>query len=461
MRLDIPFGDELLPVDLPDRATLISGGQHASLSAVDNLAQTVRAALDKPLGSPPVEQLVRPGARVTIAFDDPTVMSFGPVRRIVIEELLRRLAAAGVPRENVTLICANALHRKYRASELTDLLGQDLVREFGPRLFSHDAEDADNLVYLGQTPGAYDVELSRYVVDADLTIYVNAAHNRGFSGGWKSVCVGLSTYRSIRHHHTPDGMSMSLSNNSMHQMLDEMGALTESKIRGRIFKVDTILADPFQVAKIFAGSVVETRRAALAVLRGLYANRRDLSPQKFDVLLYGVPNWSPYAIYSSMNPILTLISSGLGYMGGAVAAVGKPGCSVIMATPCADAWDRVHHASYPGVWADVLSRTRDPYVIERDYADRFVHDAPLVQRYRHEYAFHPVHAILACYPLKRLSQIAEVFVAGAESPDVVRHLGFTPTATVDEAFALAEKRHGAGYSLACLEQVPMPTKVAM
>jgi hypothetical protein len=461
MRLDIPFGDDLLPVDLPDRAALISGGQQASLPPVDNLEQTVRATLDRPLGSPPVEQLVEPGARVTIAFDDPTVMSFGPVRRVVIEELLRRLAAAGVPRENVTLICANALHRKYRASELADLLGQDLVREFGPRLFSHDAEDVDNLVYLGQTPGGYDVELSRYVVDADLTIYVNAAHNRGFSGGWKSVCVGLSTYRSIRHHHTPDGMSMSLSNNAMHNMLDEMGALAEATIRGRIFKVDTILADPFQVAKVFAGSVAEARRATLAVLRGLYANRRDLSSQKFDVLLYGVPNWSPYSIYASMNPILTLISSGLGYMGGAVAALGKQGCSVIMATPCPDAWDRVHHASYPGVWADVLSRTRDPYTIERVYADRYAHDAPLVEKYRHEYAFHPVHAILASYPLKRLSQIAEVFVAGAEKPDVARHLGFTPTATVEEALSLAERRHGANYSLACLEQVPLPTKVAM
>ena len=460
MRREIPFGDELREVDLPDRAKWISGGQQASLPAVDHLEQAVHAALDAPLGSPPVDELVRPG-RVTIAFDDPTIMSFGPVRRIVIEELLRRLSAAGVDRGNVTLICANALHRKYRASELAELLGQDLVREFGERLFSHDAEDRENLVHLGRTPAGDDVELSRYVVEADLTVYVNAGHNRGFSGGWKSVCVGLSTYRSIRHHHTPDGMSMSLAKNRMHEMLDEMGQLAEAKTKGPIFKVDTILANPFQVAKIFAGSVWDTRRAALDALRGLYADRRDLSPERFDVLLYGVPNWSPYAIYSSMNPILTLISSGLGYMGGAVAALGKPGCTVIMATPCPDAWDRVHHASYPGVWNDVLSKTRDPYQIEREYAERYAHDAPLVEKYRHEHAFHPVHAILACYPLKRLAQIGEVIVAGAESPDVVRHLGFMPVATVEEALALAAKRHGADYSLACLEQVPTPTKVPM
>jgi hypothetical protein len=461
MRLEIPFGDDLLGVNLPDRAQLISGGQQASLPPVDDLAVAVRDALDHPLGMPRVEELVSPGARVTIAFDDPTVMSFGPIRRVAIEDLLRRLALAGVPRQNVTLICANALHRKYRASELTDLLGQDLVAEFGPRLFSHDAEDAANLVYLGQTPGGYDVEISRYVMDADLTIYVNAAHNRGFSGGWKSVCVGLSTYRSIRHHHTPDGMSMSLSHNRMHAMLDEMGELLEARLGQRIFKIDTILANPFEVARVFAGTVDDTRRATLEVLRTLYSDRRDLSAQKFDVILYGVPNWSPYSIYSSMNPILTLISSGLGYMGGAVAALGKPGCSVIMATPCPDMWDQVHHASYPVIWREVLSRSRDPYAIERDFAEQYAHDEPLIKKYRDEFAFHPVHAILACYPLKRLSQIGQVFVAGAQSPDVPRHLGFTPTTSVDEALALAAERHGADFSLACLDQIPSPTKVPM
>jgi hypothetical protein len=247
----------------------------------------------------------------------------------------------------------------------------------------------------------------------------------------------------------------------MHAMLDEMGELLEARLGQRIFKIDTILANPFEVARVFAGTVDDTRRATLDVLRTLYSDRRDLSAQKFDVILYGVPNWSPYSIYSSMNPILTLISSGLGYMGGAVAALGKPGCSVIMATPCPDMWDQVHHASYPVIWRDVLSRSRDPYAIERDFAEQYAHDEPLIKKYRDEFAFHPVHAILACYPLKRLSQIGQVFVAGAQSPDVPRHLGFTPTTSVDEALALAAERHGADSSLACLDQIPSPTKVPM
>src|SRR3990170_3376172 len=62
-----------------------------------------------------------------------------------------------------------------------------------------------------------------------------------------------------------------------------------------------------------------------------------------DVVIYGVPAWSPYATFARMNPLLTLVSSGLGYLGGYIEALGKPGCSVIMATPCPDDWDLEHH----------------------------------------------------------------------------------------------------------------------
>lgn len=458
MLLDVPYGEDTLQAELPDSTAVIGGGAQDSLPPVDDLEAAVRSALSAPLGSPPVSELVKPGSRVAIAFDDPTVASFGPVRRVVIEQLLDELTAAGVDRGDVVLICANALHRKYRHSELARLLGDELVAEFGERLFCHDAEDADNLVYLGQTPGGYDVEISRYVVDSDLTIYVNAGHNRGFSGGWKSVCVGLSTYRSIRHHHTPDGMSMSLGKNRMHDMLNEMGRLLESKISGRIFKVDTLLSSSTEVAGIYAGTVWDAREAVLEQLNKLFPPRRSLSDEKYDAILYGVPNWSPYAIYSFMNPLLTLVSSGLGYLGGTVQALGKPGCTVVMVTPCPNRWDRVHHASYPDVWENVLSQTRDPYRIQHEYATQYAEHQPLIEKYRHEHAFHPVHAILAAYPLKRLKHIGRVIVVGCEEPEVAAHLDFEAVGSIPEALARIEDEHGKDYRIAYIEQPPVPSK---
>jgi len=213
----LPFGETTVDVELPDRARVIgrggAAGSGAGLPPVADLDASVRTALDAPLGLPPVRELVRPGSRVVIAFDDPTVTSFGPIRRVAIESVLAQCAEAGVREEDITLICANALHRKFTPQELATIIGSELVQRFGDRLFCHDAEDRDNIVDLGTTARGYDVELSRHAAEADLCVYVNAGLHLGFSGGWKSIAVGLSTWRSIRHTHHPDGMSMSVLNN--------------------------------------------------------------------------------------------------------------------------------------------------------------------------------------------------------------------------------------------------------
>ncbi|GAG06753.1 unnamed protein product, partial [marine sediment metagenome] len=266
------------------------------------------------------------------------------------------LAEAGVPEENVSLVCANGLHRKWTHEELASILGQELVQRFGSRLTCQDAEDPDNLVYMGTTARGYDVEVHRLVKESDLTVYINAACYLGFNGGWKSVCVGLSTWRSIRWTHTPDGMTMSVRGNRMHDVFDEMGQHLESNLGRRVFKVETLLANPATVGRVFAGGVDETRAAALEVQTSLY-QPRSAAAEPADVVIYGLPAWSPYATFARMNPILTLISSGLGYLGGYIQALGKPGCSVIMATPCPEDWDLEHHPSYPEVWKRVLPET--------------------------------------------------------------------------------------------------------
>lgn len=447
----LPYGEGTLTAEVPGRAVIVrgggGGGERPRLAPVPDQAQAIRDALANPLGLPPVRDLVRPGARVMIAFDDPTVPSYGPVRRLAIEALFAELDAAGVPETNVRLVCANALHRKFTNEELATTIGDDLVRRFGDRLSCHDAEDWDNLVHVGTTERGYQVDIHKGVVDSDLTIYVNAVCHMGFGGGWKSIAVGLSTWRSISATHTPDGMSMSVRNNRMHDVFNEQGEFLEWKLGKRCYKIETILADATKIGRVWAGGVRETRAAAQAVLEELNPPRRSQAREPADVVIYGIPAWSPYAVFTKMNPILTLVSSGMGYMGGYIEALGKPGCSVIVATPCPEEWDRVHHAAYPEVWERVFPETKDPYEITHRYGDEFATHKDYIEKYRNEFAFHPVHAILATHPLKRLKHAARVFVAGADDPQVPERVGFIPTASVEEAIAEAESIHGKDCSI--------------
>jgi hypothetical protein len=370
-------------------------------------------------------------------------------------QIVDQLVAGGVSERDITLLCANGLHRQFTHQELAKTIGKTIVDRFRHRLLCHDAEDPDNIVHLGTTAQGYDVELNRLAVDTDLCVYLNTVCSRAFNGGWKSICVGLSTYDSIRHHHTPDAMSMSTEKNRMHEILDEMGALCDAVLgTDHFFKVETVLADPLQLGKMWAGSIAATRAEVLALHAERGQSRRSLLAEKADIVCYGVPEWSPYAAFATMNPLLTLVSTGLGYLGGVIQALGNPGCSVVLATPCPEQWDEVHHPSYQETWNEILPDTRDPYQIRELYEETYSRRQPYIDKYRFEFGFHPTHGIMATYPLKRLNHAARVYVAHAERPDLVEHLGFVPTATVDDAIAQARAIHGRDAKVA-LVKYPM------
>lgn len=449
---DIVFGDRFVRASLPDDTVVVSPGISLGLEPTPDLAGAVGNALERPLEAEPLSARVKKGSTVTVAFDDPAVPCYAPLWATALPIVHDELVAAGVREDDISYICANALHRKFAFDELANLIGEDFARRNRSRLRCHDAEDPDGIVSLGRTESGLHVELNRAVAESDLTIYLNCSTTRGFSGGWKSVCVGLSTYKSIAHHHTPDIMSMSLDRNRMHAMLDEMGALVEQELGvDRVFKLETVLANPLSVHTVFSGRVGAARAAALEVMRSHQPARRDLVDEPVDVVLYGVPDWSPYAAFSHNNPLLDLVSTGLGYLGGMIEAVGKPGCTVILATPCPDRWDEQHHASYPEVWSTVLAETRDPERARLEFEPRFAARDDYIQRYREGYAFHPVHAVMALYPLKRLRHAGNVIVAGAEDPGIPRHCGFDYAPTVEKAIDRAREVHGNGTRIAFVD----------
>jgi hypothetical protein len=449
MQEQIVFGAKTIPVTLPDDVITAPPGLSTTLTATEDIHGAIKNALQNPLGRPPLHKLVAPGSRVTIAFDDPTVPCFAPVWEPAIKLVIGELEKGGVKRSNITLVSAGGIHRKFTRLELARIIGEDLVKEFGYRLICHDAEDQSNLSYLGTTQNGYEVEINKLVTDSDLTVYINTVVWRGFNGGWKSICVGLASYRCIRWHHTPDSMSMSMNKNRMHEILDEMGELVEDTIgKDRIFKIETVLANPLQVHNVWAGGIFECRKAALELMKSELKPRREILKEKADIVLYGIPNWSPYAAFSVMNPMLTMISTGLGYFGGVIEAMGKPGCTVIMASPVPDVWHHEHHPTHKEIWDRILPHYRDPYKIVDLFEDDFAHRPEYIYKYRHCYGFHPMHGIMVTHPLKRLRHAGHIIVAGPENPSLVNHVGFEPARTVEAAIDMARERHGNDASVA-------------
>ena len=130
--------------------------------------------------------------------------------------------------------------------ELRHALGDRVYDAFAPHglLTQHDAEDPDNLLFIGETDQGEEVEINKRAATSDLLVYVNI-NLVSMDGGHKSVATGLASYRSLRHHHNPHTMQHSKSfmdqpASELHSANWRMGRLiAESGVK--IFQIETTL----------------------------------------------------------------------------------------------------------------------------------------------------------------------------------------------------------------------------
>src|SRR5919109_1084491 len=216
------------------------------LPGVRDVTGAIRDALLHPLDSEPLPELLNPGMRLTIAFDDISLplppMRTPDVRQRVIEQVLELAARKGV--DDVRLIVANSLHRRMTASEIKRVVGERVFRSFWPDgLKNFDAEEPNGLVHLGVTDRGEEVEISKRAAESDLLVYVNI-NLVAMDGGHKSTSVGLAGYRSLRHHHNVHTMLNSRSymdppRSALHDSATRMGRVLQQHVK--VFTIETTL----------------------------------------------------------------------------------------------------------------------------------------------------------------------------------------------------------------------------
>ena len=457
---DIPYGDTTLRAALPERTRVIRQNT-VPLTPLPDPAQAVRDALNAPIDHEPLSKLVGPKSKVTIAFDDP--IGFVPAQRqpdfrsVAIKVVLEELDKLGVDQSNIRLVCAVGLHRKWTTQELGTILGEDLAYRFGPsRLYNHDAEDRENLVFLGETRRGQEVEVNRVITDSDQVIYVSNPWSP-FNGGWKSAVVGLGSFRSIRHHHRPfpkaSGKStMDPQRSAFPRLLNEMGEVIEKELakKGRrFFIIEGAMnnAFPQEVVQVVAGHPPQAHKKTLEVLQRQHVV--DVKGQS-DVVVYGMGNnRDPYSKMSTINPILVR-NLGLSYSFGLFQNIPlvKEGGIIILVHPCRRQFDALKYPSYVEIFEHLIPETQDPFVLWDLYAEEYAHRPEFVHKYRYGFGFHGVHPLIlwgqGAYGLRYMGK---VFLAGAKDPEAARLLGFDAFDTVEEAIAEAERLIGKNCSI--------------
>jgi nickel-dependent lactate racemase len=166
----------------------------------EDLAAAYRKALDHPIDSPPLRELVRPGDKVAITVSDVTR---GWQRNAdTLPLLLEYLNEAGVSEDGVTVIIAVGAHRQNTIDEFRELCTEGVCRRV--RVVNHNAWDTENMVYLGKTSRGTEVSLNRLVVEADKVILTGGViyhYMVGYGGGRKSILPGVSSLKTIQQNH--------------------------------------------------------------------------------------------------------------------------------------------------------------------------------------------------------------------------------------------------------------------
>lgn len=450
--VDLEYGEGTIKTTLPDSAEFFIPGETVpDPPFLVNVEQATRESILNPIGMPPIAELVSPGSKVTISFPDRVKGGFQATshRKTAIPILIEECLKAGVNKKDIKLICSNGLHRKNTIEEIRAILGDQVYNEFNPghQIVNHDSEDWDNLIDLGYDELGDPVIMNREVYESDLAIMIGHVMGNpygGYSGGYKMVSTGVTHWKSIASHHIPAVMHRPdftpvQPHSQMRDKFNAIGLHMEKKMNRKFFMCDAVLDTCARQIAIFSGYGAEIQPLSWEV-----ANRRTYIPwakEKFDVMLFGMPQNFHYGNGHGTNPIL---------IQQAIAAnivrhrrVMKENFIVICTSICNGYFHDEEFPSYRELYELFQKDYHNILPDVEKYGEYFANKQEYIDKYRFNYGYHPYHAfsMISCGHIAEM-HTAAVYIVGAYEPGYARSMGMKTRATVEEALKDAERYTG-------------------
>ena len=263
MECRLGFGKEKLKVEIDDDNLI--GVLNANNVAIDKTgADEVKRALNNPIGSKALCDIVKPDEKIVIITSDIT----RPMpSKVVLPPVLKELSDAGVRDEDITIVLALGSHRKHTEEEKKYLVGEEVYN----RIKTVDSDDKD-FVHFGTTKNGTPIDITRVVAEADRRIClgnIEYHYFAGYSGGAKAIMPGVSTRAAIQVNHK--------------RMVDELshaGNLNTNPVRMDIedtiecvpidFILNVVLNEQKEIIKAVAGHYIQAHREGCNFLDSLY-----------------------------------------------------------------------------------------------------------------------------------------------------------------------------------------------
>ena len=161
--------------------------------------QAIAAAMAEPIGAPKLRQIVAKGKKVAIIVTDITRKIPGD---LMVRAILEELSQAGVKYEDITILIATGLHRPNTPAEIVKMLGPEIPTRIA--VINHAAKDDSAIANLGKTARGIPMTLNKLAMQADVRIATGVIEPHklaGYSGGVKTMSVGIAGFATIAHTH--------------------------------------------------------------------------------------------------------------------------------------------------------------------------------------------------------------------------------------------------------------------
>jgi nickel-dependent lactate racemase len=230
----------------------------------------IARALENPIGSPPLEDIAKPGMKVVVMASDITRPS--PTAKLL-PPLLQRLNRAGVSDRDITVMFGMGIHRSHTEDEKKTLVGP-LIYD---RCSCVDSTESGDFVLAGTTSRGTPVEVNRAVAECDLLIAtgnVEYHYFAGYSGGAKAVMPGACSKRTVEANHSmqllPGAENGSYGDNPVRQDIEEAGKMLRLK-----FILNVVLDEKKRIVKAVSGDPLAAHAEARRVTDLTYGVKVD------------------------------------------------------------------------------------------------------------------------------------------------------------------------------------------
>lgn len=275
MKLEYGYGNGTQVVNVPDKNVidiLMPNDVEYDLTGVSE----VKRALENPISSKRLRDIVKPGEKIVIITSDITRPM--PTAKVM-PALLDELYLANINPKDVTLVFALGSHRKHTDAEKLKLAGERAINEIN--IVDSDPGDC---VRLGITKRGTPVDIFRLVAEADRRIClgnIEYHYFAGYSGGAKAIMPGVSTREAIRRNHShmiEDGsFAGNMEGNPVREDIEEAATLCPID-----FILNVVLDEHKEIIKAVAGHPVYAHREGTKFLDKLYLKE---IPERANIVL--------------------------------------------------------------------------------------------------------------------------------------------------------------------------------